>query len=142
MPSFVRPLSLLLARVALASIFVVHGWMKLSFWTDPAAGAGMPMWMLWLMRVLFVLEVAGGLAVLVGAWTHWAAKVLGAIMIGAIAFKVGGMFGAVVPFSSAQGMGWEFDLALLGLAAALMVSGAGAWSVDAKMCGCCDSKKK
>lgn len=142
MPSFVKPLSLLVARIALASVFVFHGWMKLSFWTDPAAGAGMPVWMLWLMRVLFVLEVAGGLAVLVGAWTHWAVKVLGAIMVGAIAFKVGGMFGSVIPFSSPQGMGWEFDLALLGLAAALMVTGGGAWSVEATLCGCCDKKKK
>lgn len=132
--------ALLLARVALASVFVYHGWAKAAFWTG-TTGDGMPSWMLWLMRTLFVLEVCGGCAVLVGAWTRCAAKVLGIVMVGAIVFKVGGLLGAVIPFSSPQGMGWEFDAALLGLAAALMASGAGRWSLDSRM-GCCDGMKK
>lgn len=141
MPAFARPLGLLLGRVALASVFVYHGWMKLGFWMSPLP-EGMPEYLFWLMRLLFVVEVVGGVAVLVGAWTHWAAKVLGIVMVGAIGFKVAGVFGQVVPFSSPQGLGWEFDFVLLGLAAVLMVSGAGAWSVDAHLCGDKPAKKK
>ncbi|MDB4977846.1 MAG: hypothetical protein JWM56_32 [Candidatus Peribacteria bacterium] len=125
-------LGLLALRLSIATTFLYHGWTKLMFWT--AAPAGAPAWMVWLMRFLFVIEIIGGIALVVGFLTRWAALGFSLIMLGAIYFKIAGLFGAVVPYSSGNTTGWEFDLVILGGCLALAGVGAGCLALDCKLC--------
>ena len=118
---------LLLLRVVIAAIFILHGSMKWSFWAG--APADMPASMLTIMKILSVVEPLAGLAVLLGAFTCWAAGALAVIMVGAIFLKLAVM---KVAFADPTGkMGWEFDALILAGNLVLMTVGAGAYSLDA-----------
>ncbi|MFC7107291.1 DoxX family protein [Nonomuraea rubra] len=89
-----RPFALLLARVAIGVIFLVHGYQK--FATMGIAGTtkffesvGIPLAGLAAPAVA-VLEVAGGLALILGAALPIAGTLLALDMLGAIAFVHGG----------------------------------------------------
>lgn len=70
-------------------------------------------------------EVLGGIALLLGLLTRWAAAGLIVIQLGAI-YTVTGARG----FSSLEGVGFDFNLALVAMCLALVLSGGGAWAVD------------
>jgi uncharacterized membrane protein YphA (DoxX/SURF4 family) len=83
--------------------------------------------MLNVMRLLSLAEPLGAAAVILGFLTQYAVIGLGIIMLGAISLKVSKWH---VPYASTTVNGWELDTLNLGISAALLVSGAGAMSVD------------
>lgn len=117
---------LLALRVALASVFFVHGKMKWAMWKMSPSGE-MPQGMLSLMRFLSVVEPLGAMAILLGFLSEFVAMGFAVIMIGAIIFK---MKLWKVPFAGANAVGWEFDLVILAAALAVMSLGAGGISLD------------
>jgi putative oxidoreductase len=124
----VQPFALLLGRVALGVVFVAHGWQKFSgtgldgtaaFFEQvgvPAAQAAAV--------AAAVVELAGGLAMIVGALLPVAGMLLAADMLGAIWFVH-----AEQGFWGAEG-GYEFVMVLAAASLALGFSGGGAWAVD------------
>jgi len=120
---------LLALRIGVGVIFLVHGSQKWAMWKMQPS-AQMPVGMLATMKFLSIVEPLGGLAVLVGFLTQFAAAGLGIIMIGAIQFKIGQMHRKF----SGEG-GWEFDLILLAAAIVLFFSGAGQLSADRLLFG-------
>ncbi len=129
-PDFPRhriSLVLALLRAVLGIVFVMHGGQKLfqlGLATTIAgfAETGIPAAPLTAPAVSFV-ELLGGLAVLVGFLTRWAAIGLAVVMLGAIAF-------VHVPNGFFAPMGIEFPMTLLTIAVVLLIAGPGAYSVD------------
>ncbi|MCK2220727.1 DoxX family protein [Actinomadura sp. ATCC 31491] len=122
-----RPVVLLLSRVAVGVIFLVHGYQK--FVTMGLAGtaeffesAGIPLAGLAAPAVA-ALEVAGGLALVLGAGLPVAGTLLALDMLGAIVFVHGG-----------NGLtgdgGYEFVLALAAASLAVGFTGGGALALD------------
>jgi len=107
---------LLILRVVLAVIFLYHGGAKLFKKKIPAS-----------FRVLGMLEVLGGISILIGFLTELSSIGLSVIMLGAIYLKI---FKWKISFSSEKSTGWEFDLVLLAMALALLVLGPGNFSLD------------
>ncbi len=117
--------ALAVARVVLAAVFLAHGPMKWSLWktTDAKPMKG-------LMKFLSVAEPLGGLGVLFGFLTRWAALGLALVMLGAMYMKI---FVWKRTFTGENG--WELDLSLFALSVVLLVLGAGAWSLDRVLLG-------
>lgn len=114
----------LLLRLALGVIFLAHGWQKLA--NDKAQFAG------WLESMKFkpgkfwawlvaLVEFLGGIALVAGFWTQFAALVLATqFLIILIWFKRGQKFAG----------GWEFDFLIFIALLSLLVLGPGAWAFD------------
>ena len=117
-------LGLLMLRLAVATIFLVHGLMKRRMWqpNPPMAGG-----MLQIMKFLAIVEPLAAVAIAVGLLTQIAALGCVMIMVGAIYLK---MQVWKIPFRADNNTGWEFDLVLLAACAVLFVSGAGVWALD------------
>lgn len=114
-------------RVALGAIFIVHGWDKfgdvsavegfLASLSVPAAGL--------LAWVVTLVELLGGIALVLGVMTHWAGKLLAVNMLFALIlvhFKNGFLVSAG---------GYEFVLILLAASLSIAISGPGKHSLDA-----------
>lgn len=124
---------LLLFRLVLGAVFIAHGWQKFHDFgfggqADAFEGMGIPVPAV-SAAIVIVLELIGGVLLLVGAFT----RVLGVLflldMLGAIAFVHADM-----GFFAANG-GWEF-VAVLGAGGLLFaLSGAGRFSVDGLVAG-------
>ena len=129
---------LIFIRLALGVIFMAHGGQKLFGWAGGAGfegtiqqfetALGIPMA---LTILAMVTEFFGGLAVLLGCLTRVAALGLATVM-GVAIYKVHYVNGFFLNWSCTpnQGHGIEFNVALLGMAAALLFSGAGPLSID------------
>ncbi len=131
-------LSLLALRIPLGLIFMAHGSQKLfGFFGGPGVSAtlatfekklGIPP----LFTILAMLaEFGGGLGVLIGCLTRLSGFGIACVM-GVAIYKVhwaNGFFlnGTCEP---GKGHGFEYPLALLGMALALVLSGGGKWSAD------------
>ncbi|MBS3108968.1 DoxX family protein [Candidatus Woesearchaeota archaeon] len=113
-------------RVVLGIVFIAHGYGKLwggapgmEAFTGMVVGLGMPAFMAY---VAAIVEFFGGILVLLGLFTRYAATLIGIVMLVAI-------------FRAKWGMplvgGYELDLALLAIAVALMLSGPGKLSLEA-----------
>lgn len=118
-------------RVALAAVFLVHGYSKRAMWKMQPSGQ-MPKKMLSMMKVLSIAEPLGALSVLFGFLTHLGAFGLGIIMIGALVLKIGLW---KTPFTAQDKMGWEFDLVLLAICVALFFFGGGSFAFDRAIFG-------
>ncbi len=129
--------SLLIVRVVLGVIFFGHGAQKMFGWFG---GRGLKATIGYYqtlkipppLGVLAALtECFGGLAVLVGFLSRPAALGLIIVMLVAIS-KVHWPHGFFLNFSlqPGKGHGFEFNLALIAMAAAILVGGGGAVSVD------------
>jgi len=119
-------LVLLVLRVTVGAIFIAHGLSKRPMWrTRPSEG--MSARMLGLMRFLSIVEPLGGVALILGFLTPFAAFGHSIVMIGATYLKI---FVWKSGFRGQQGTGWEFDLLILAACLAIIVLGAGAWSLD------------
>jgi putative oxidoreductase len=129
---------ILLIRLALGAIMFAHGAQKvfgwwggsgLSQWTNqPAPFLEMrPSW-LW-MGAAAVSELVGGAMVIIGLYTRIGAFLICCVMLTAILavhWKSG--------FFITAG-GFEYPLALFGMAAALLIHGGGSASIDSQMQG-------
>lgn len=127
----------LVLRLTLGLVMFPHGAQKLLGWYggfgfDGTMGAftqkmGMP----WIIAFLVVIaEFFGSLALMAGFLTRFTAASLAAIMLGAIIMVhlPHGFF--MNWFGKQQGEGFEYHLLIIGIAAALLVTGAGRWSAD------------
>lgn len=96
-------------RGGLAAVFIYHGVPKLKSPSMVASLYGAPSFV----GILHgLVEVAGGLALVLGVYDREAALVLSVIMLGALYFH---WFKWRTPFSKkGVGPGWEFELVLLG----------------------------
>lgn len=126
-----QPFAPLFLRVATGAVFLAHGLIKL----DPnvmgvPATVGMvanigfpaPELFAWL---LIIAEVGGGILLILGAYTHWVAKILAFVaLVALVTVHLENGF-------TGQG-GYEFILVLLAASVSLMITGAGKWSVDHK----------
>ncbi|MFZ1058618.1 MAG: DoxX family protein [Candidatus Rokuibacteriota bacterium] len=130
--------SLLVVRVVLGVIFFAHGAQKLFGWFGGYGLKGTIGYFQQALKIpapLTVLcaltECFGGLAVLVGFLSRPAALGLAIVMLVAIA-KVHIPNGFFINWSLQQGKGhgYEMNLALIAMAAAVFVGGGGAVSVD------------
>ena len=130
-------LAALVIRVALGIAFVAHGGQKLFGWfggtgiTGTTAffdGVGIPAPHAFA-YIVGLTEFCGGLLILAGAFTLVATLALLTDMIVAIA-TVSHSAGF---FVTAQKIGWELNLYLVGLIVAMLIIGPGGWSVDAAL---------
>ncbi|MCG5219932.1 DoxX family protein [Streptosporangium sp. KLBMP 9127] len=123
-----RSVTLLLGRVAIGVIFFVHGWMKfttmgISGTTSMFESIGVPLAGIAAPAVA-VLEVVGGVALILGAALPIFGTLLALNMIGAIVFVHGS-----AGFAVDKG-GYEFVLALAAASLVIGFSNGGALAVD------------
>lgn len=127
----------LILRLTLGLVMFPHGAQKLLGWFggfgfDGTMGfftqkMGLP----WLIVLLIIIgESFGSVALLAGFLTRFTAASLAVIMLGAIALVhlPNGFF--MNWFGQQQGEGYEYHLLVIGIAAALLVTGGGKWSAD------------
>lgn len=118
----------LILRLALGFIFLVHGWQKISgdFFPGFLTQLSVPMPAFFAFIVTW-LEFLGGIALILGLLTHLASKLLAIEMLVAL-FLVHIKNGFYITNGGA-----EFALALFAGCVALMIIGAGKFSIDAKI---------
>lgn len=124
-------IALLLLRVALGTIFIVHGREKRKFWKMQASPQ-LPAGMLRTLRLLSIAEPAGGLAVLVGFLTRPAALGLSLVMLGALRLLIVQLHKR---FSEHNAPGWEFEFLMLMVAVTLALVGGGRFALDRVLFG-------
>jgi len=124
-------------RLTLGLVMLPHGSQKLLGWFGGFGFEGtmgfftQKMGLPWLIAFLIIIgEFFGSLGLLAGLLTRFSAASIGVIMLGAIALVhlPNGFF--MNWFGQQQGEGYEFHLLVIGIAAALLVTGGGKWSVD------------
>ena len=119
-------------RLALGVIFIAHGAQKVfgafggpgvrTFSSFPAPFSAMrPAW-IWMGAAAFA-ELVGGVLVLLGLFTRVGAFLITCVMLTAI-------FGVHWPNFFANNKGFEYPMALLAMALALLIAGGGQASVD------------
>lgn len=143
-PAFVRPLLRTsddlppaLLRFTLAAVMFPHGAQKMLGWFGGGGPSGTVRFFTDVLHLpafvavfAIVVEFFGTILLLAGAGTRIAALGFGALMIGAIA-TVHWPHGFFMNWGGAAGgEGSEYGLLVLGIVAALLVSGGGRWSVD------------
>jgi putative oxidoreductase len=119
-----RWLTPVLLRAVTGLIFVVHGYGKLfsgmDGFTQYLVSLGFPAFMAW---VVAGTEFFGGVALILGLFTRWAALGVGCVMAVAI-IKVHW------PDGLTGDHGYEYPLTLLCVAISLMLTGGGTLSLD------------
>lgn len=115
-------------RLAAGSIFLAHGGQKLFVYglegvTASFDGMGIPLAAL-AAPAVSLIEAVGGMALILGLFTRWAAAGLALVMLGA-------MLLVHLPAGFFLPNGIEFVLVLFASAVALALTGAGAYSADA-----------
>ena len=134
-----RDIAMLLIRLALAVVFIYHGWQKgsnIQMTVGFFAKLGFAPFLAYLVAAV---EFFGGIAMLLGIFVKYAGALLAIVMLVAIV-KVK-ILTFHTPFASPTG-GYEFDLVLLLTALAVVMGGAGKYAlIKPKMC-CqnCDKK--
>jgi len=119
----------LVLRLAIGIIFLVHGTMKWSMWNmEPSEQLSASM--LTIIKILSIAEPLGGVAIILGLLTPYAAIGLSIIMIGAINAKINLMN---IGFAAQQTTGWEFDFLILSGLVCILFIGAGKFSVDGRL---------
>jgi putative oxidoreductase len=122
---------LAILRIVLGIAMLVHGWSKLSGGVDNVAGffggmLGIPAPGL-MACVVTIVELGGGILLVVGFLTQIAGLLIALDMLGAILFAYL-LRGA--PFIENGQISWEKEAVFAAAALCLALSGPGAWSVD------------
>ncbi|GMA31515.1 DoxX family protein [Litorihabitans aurantiacus] len=121
-------IGLLLARVVLGAVMIAHGAQKVFSFTLSGTAASFEEMGVPLASVagpgLALLELVGGVAIVLGAATRVIGVLFALAMVGAIA-----IVHLEAGFFASDG-GYELVLLLAGVAGALALTGAGRWSVD------------
>lgn len=126
-----RPMAPLVLRVVIGGLFIRHGIDKFDagismvegmfeMWGVPAPGITAPL--------VAIVEIVGGLALVLGIMTRPVAGVLSVVMVGALIYVKADT--GLIPMDAA---GAEVDLAYLAGLLALMAIGPGPYSVDSMM---------
>lgn len=127
----------LILRLTLGVVMFPHGAQKLLGWYDGYGFSGTmgfftgTMHLPWMIGFLVIIgEFFGSLGLLAGLLTRFTAASLSVIMLGAIATShlPHGFF--MNWFGNQQGEGYEYHLLAIGIGLALLVTGAGRWSLD------------
>jgi putative oxidoreductase len=127
----------LILRLTLGLVMFPHGAQKLLGWYGGFGFSGTmgffteTMHLPWLVAFLVIIgESFGSVALLAGLLTRFTAASLGVIMLGAITMVhlPNGFF--MNWFGKQAGEGYEYHLLVIGIGLALLVTGAGKWSVD------------
>jgi putative oxidoreductase len=127
-------------RWTLGLVMLPHGAQKLLGWFGGFGFSGTMgfftevMHLPWIIAFLVIIgEFFGSLGLLAGFLTRFSAASLAVIMVGAIVTThlPHGFF--MNWFGKQQGEGYEYHLLVIGIAVALLVTGAGKWSVDRKI---------
>jgi len=127
----------LILRLTLGIVMFPHGAQKLLGWYGGFGFTGTlgffteQMHLPWLIAFLIIIgEFFGSLGLLVGFLTRFSAASIGVIMLGAISL-VHSRHGFFMNWAGKQaGEGYEYHLLVLGISIALVIIGAGRWSVD------------
>jgi putative oxidoreductase len=124
---------LAILRVILGIAMLVHGWSKLSGGVDNVAGffGGMlgipaPGLMAW---VVTIVELVGGILLVVGFLSQIAGILIALDMLGAILFAFL-LRGAPLIAENGQQISWEKEAVFAAAALCIALAGPGAWSVD------------
>lgn len=129
-------IALLILRVSVGVIFAVHGWQKIQSGMEGVAGffgglsffGAVPLpFPLFFAYLITGIEFLGGIALILGVFTHWAGKLLSLVMLGAISL-VKYRIGLIAP--QGGGAGYELDLALLAGALAISWIGPGKYTIE------------
>ena len=112
-------IAVFLLRVVVAAIFIVHALPKLKNSEKMSKGLGMPSGAV---LALGIVEFASAVGIVLGIFLRLAALLLTAVMVGAIATKIGRW---KVSFTAADKTGWEFDLLLLAASLVIFFSASG-----------------
>jgi putative oxidoreductase len=120
----------LVLRVALGAIFLAHAYAKVALFTMPGTAAffemhGFPGWTAY---PVVLAELLGGLALIAGFKTRWAALGLIPVMLGALKPHLANGWDFTAP-----GGGWEFPALVLAGVIAQALIGSGAYSLDAAL---------
>jgi putative oxidoreductase len=123
--------SLLLVRVIVGVIFAAHGAQKLFGAFDGPGLTAMVKMMGPIGYLVTIGEFFGGLGLIVGFLCRFSAASIIVIMIGAIAMVHGrnGFFLGTGPDSTLSQAGFEYNLALIGLLAPILLAGAGRFAI-------------
>ncbi|MBI3560822.1 MAG: DoxX family protein [Gammaproteobacteria bacterium] len=120
------PYAALVLRLGVGSMWISHALLKYLVFTLPGfagflASHGMPSFLAW---PVFVLEIGGGVFILLGVYSRWAALLLIPILIGAASVHVanGWVF-------SNPGGGWEYPVFLIVASIAQGLLGDGALAI-------------
>ena len=127
---------LAILRIVLGIAMIVHGWSKLSGGVDNVAGffgetLGIPApgLMAW---VVTIVELVGGILLVVGFLTQIAGILIALDMLGAILFAYL-LRGA--PFIENGAITWEKEAVFAAAALCIVLAGPGAWSVEDAVAG-------
>ncbi len=133
--------SSLIIRVVLGLVMLPHGAQKLlglfgGYGFSGTIGSFTQHGMPWIIALLVIMgESFGALGLIVGFLTRFAAFGICTIMLGAIGLVhwPNGFF--MNWFGKQAGEGFEYHILVIGMSVALMVAGAGRWSVDRLIAG-------
>ncbi len=117
---FAGPL-MLLARAMLAYLFIVEGYEKTIDYADVGAYMAQHGVAPALLPLVILTELGGGLAVLFGLKTRWAAVALGGFCLLTVIF---------FHMSADEAIEFKKNIAIAGGFAALATCGPGSWSID------------
>ena len=127
----------LVLRVMLAAVMFPHGAQKLLGWFGGHGFEGtmgfftQQMGLPWLVALLVIIgESLGSLALAAGLLTRFTSASFIVIMLGAIAMVHWPQGFFMNWFGQQQGEGFEYHLLVIGMSAALVMTGGGAWSFD------------
>ncbi|MBX2801912.1 MAG: DoxX family protein [Myxococcales bacterium] len=136
-----RRVELALSRLVVAVVLWPHGAQKVLGWFGGYGFSGTQgyfvetLGMPWLLGALVIaIEFTGPVLLVVGLAVRPVAVLVAAVMLGAV--TVGGHYehGFFMNwFGTQSGEGFEYHLLMVALCAVLVVGGAGAWSVDARL---------